>query len=76
MAGNPKTSKSVAPKSAKGKAMGRVGGGNAKVSKQTVPGSKGVFVGKNAGKGVVQSSAPKSATTKMKMGGSTKSKKC
>lgn len=69
MAGNPKTSKSVAPKSAQGKAMGRVGGGNAKVSKQTVPGSKGVKVGMNAGKGVVQSSAVTSKTSKYKMGG-------
>lgn len=69
MAGNPKTPKSVAIKSAQGKAMGRVGGGNAKVSKQTVPGSKGVKSGMNAGKGVVQSSAPKSAMTKKKMGG-------
>lgn len=76
MAGNPKTPKSVAIKSAQGKAMGRVGGGNAKVSVQTKPGSKGVMVGKNAGKGVVQSSAPKSAMTKMKMGGSMKGKKC
>lgn len=57
MAGNPKTPKSVAIKSAQAKAMGRSGGGNAKVSKQTTPGSKGVMVGKNAGKGVVQSSA-------------------
>jgi len=40
------------------------------VSKQTVPGSKGVFVGKNAGKGVVQSTAQK-----MKYGGKTKKKK-
>ena len=29
--------------------MGRVGGGNAKVSAQMKPGSKGVMVGKNAG---------------------------
>ena len=57
MAGNPKTSKSIAIKSAQGKAMGRVGGGNAKVSVQTKPGSKGVKVGMNKGKGVVQSSA-------------------
>ena len=76
MAGNPKTPKAVAPKSAQGKAMGRVGGGNAKVSKQTVPGSKGVRVGVNAGKAVVSSTAPKSAMTKMKMGGSMKGKKC
>ena len=70
MAGNPKTPKSVAIKSAQGKAMGRSGGGNAKVSAQMKPGSKGVMVGKNAGKGVVQSSAPKSsAVPKKKMGG-------
>jgi hypothetical protein len=75
MAGNPKTPKSVAIKSAQDKATGRTGGGNAKVSAQTTPGSKGVFVGKNAGKGVVQSSAPKSAMTKMNMGGSSKGKK-
>ena len=70
MAGNTKTSKSIAIKSAQDKAMGRVGGGNASVSKQTTPGSKGVFVGKNAGKGVVQSTAQK-----MKYGGMTKKKK-
>ena len=35
MAGNSKTPKSVAIKSAQAKAMGRVGGGNAKVSAQT-----------------------------------------
>lgn len=75
MAGNPKTSKSVAIKSAQGKAMGKVGGGNAKVFKQTSPGSKGVMVGKNAGKGVVSSSAVTSKMSKMKMGGSMKSKK-
>ena len=40
MAGNPKTPKSVAPKTA-----------------QMKPGSKGVMVGKNAGKGVVKSTA-------------------
>lgn len=40
MAGNPKTAKSVAPKTAQGKAMGRVGGGNASVSKQTKPGGR------------------------------------
>jgi|APGre2960657404_1045060.scaffolds.fasta_scaffold18041_2 hypothetical protein len=76
MAGNSKTPKSVAIKSAQNKATGRNGGGNAKVSAQTTPGSKGVMVGKNAGKGVVQSSAPKSAMTKMNMGGSIKGKKC
>jgi hypothetical protein len=58
MAGNPKTSKSVAPKS------GRPGAS-----------TKGVMVGKNAGKGVVSSSAVTSKTSKMKMGGSMKSKK-
>lgn len=75
MAGNPKTPKSVAIKSAQSKAMGRVGGGNAKVSAQTVPGSKGVMVGKNAGKGVVSSTAPKAATSKYKMGGKVGKKK-
>ena len=40
MAGNPKTPKSVAPKTA-----------------QTKPGSKGVMVGLNKGKGVVMSTA-------------------
>ena len=74
MAGNSKTPKSVAIKSAQGKAMGRVGGGNAKVSKQTVPGSKGVRVGVNP-KATVQSSAQTSKTSKMKMGGSMKGKK-
>jgi len=34
------------------------------------------MVGKNAGKGVVSSTAPKSAMTKMKYGGSMKGKKC
>ena len=56
MAGNPKTSKSIAIKSAQGKAMGRVGGGNAKVYAQTKPGSKGVRVGVNP-KATVQSTA-------------------
>ena len=70
MAGNTKTPKSVAIKSAQGKAMGRSGGGNAKVSAQTTPGSKGVKVGMNKGKGVVQSSAPKSSgIPKKRMGG-------
>lgn len=70
MAGNSKTPKSVAIKSAQGKATGKVGGGNAKVSAQTTPGSKGVKVGMNKGKGVVQSSAPKSSgMPKKKMGG-------
>lgn len=40
MAGNPKTSKSTAIKAAQGKAMGKVGGGNTKVSKQTNPGGR------------------------------------
>ena len=56
MAGNSKTSKSVAIKSAQGKAMGRVGGGNASVSKQTTPGSKGVRTGVNPS-ATVQSTA-------------------
>lgn len=47
MAGNQSTPRSIAIKSAQGKAMGRVGGGNAKVSAQTKPGSKGVKVGVN-----------------------------
>ena len=55
MAGNPKTPKSVAPKSGRPAAS-----------------TKGVRVGVNAGKGVVSSTAPKSAMTKMKMGGSRK----
>jgi len=46
MAGNPKTPKSVAPKTA-----------------QTKPGSKGVMVGLNKGKAVVQSSATKLKST-------------
>jgi hypothetical protein len=72
MAGNPKTPKSVAIKSAQGKAMGRVGGGNAKVSAQTKPGSKGVMTGLNP-KATVQSTA----VTKMKMGGMKKGgRKC
>jgi len=67
MAGNPKTSKSVAIKSAQGKAMGRVGGGNASVSKQTTPGSKGVKVG-------VNKSATVQSTAKKMMYGGTKKK--
>ena len=47
MAGNQNTPRSIAIKSAQGKAMGRVGGGNAKVSVQTKPGSKGVRVNVN-----------------------------
>jgi hypothetical protein len=57
--------------------------GNPKTPKSSAPTSgrpaastKGVMVGKNAGKGVVSSSAPKSATTKYKMGGGVKGKKC
>lgn len=57
MAGNPRTPKSVAPKTA-----------------QTKPGSKGVMVGMNKGKAVVQSSVPGAATSKYKMGGSMKRK--
>ena len=57
--------------------------GNSKTPKSVAPKSgrpgastKGVMVGKNAGKGVVSSSAPKSsAVPKMKMGGSMKGKK-
>jgi hypothetical protein len=56
--------------------------GNPKTPKSTAPTSgrpaastKGVMVGKNAGKGVVSSTAPASAMTKMKMGGSMKKKK-
>jgi hypothetical protein len=51
MAGNTKTAKSIAPKTA-----------------QTKPGSKGVMVGKNAGKGVVKSTAQTSKMSKMKIG--------
>jgi hypothetical protein len=57
--------------------------GNPKTPKSSAPTSgrpaastKGVMVGKNAGKGVVSSSAPKSASTKYKMGGGVKGKKC
>lgn len=58
--------------------------GNPKTPKSSAPTSgrpsastKGVMVGKNAGKGVVSSSAPKqSFQPKMKMGGSMKGKKC
>jgi len=59
--------------------------GNSKTAKSMAPKSgrpgastKGVMVGKNAGKGVVSSSAPaaKAPTAKMKMGGSMKGKKC
>jgi hypothetical protein len=53
--------------------------GNPKTPKSTAPASgrpaastKGVMVGKNAGKGVVQSSAPKASTNKVKMGGKKK----
>jgi len=38
-------------------------------SAQMKPGSKGVMVGKNAGKGVVKSTAQTSKMSKMKMGG-------
>lgn len=58
MAGNPKTPRSIAITGAQQKAMGRVGGGNAKVSVQTKPGSKGVRVGVNKGKAKVTSTAP------------------
>ena len=68
MAGNSKTPKSGAIKSAQGKAMGRVGGGNAKVSAQMVPGSKGVKSGMNP-KATVQS------TAQAKMGGKVGKKK-
>ncbi len=47
----------------------------APASAQTKPGSKGVMVGKNAGKGVVSSTAVTSKTTKYKMGGTMKKKK-
>jgi hypothetical protein len=57
--------------------------GNSKTPKSTAPSSgrpaastKGVRVGVNAGKGVVSSTAPKSAMTKYKIGGSMKGKKC
>ena len=57
--------------------------GNSKTPKSVAPKSgrpgastKGVMVGKNAGKGVVSSSAPKSAMTNYKMGGGVKGKKC
>jgi len=57
--------------------------GNSKTPKSIAPSSgrpaastKGVRVGVNAGKAVVQSSAPKSTMTKMKMGGTMKGKKC
>ena len=73
MAGNPKTSKSIAIKSAQGKAMGRVGGGNANVSKQTTPGSKGVKVGVN--KGATLPGNKTQSTAKMLYGGMTKKKK-
>lgn len=57
--------------------------GNPKTPKSIAPSSgrpaastKGVMVGKNAGKGVVQSSAPRqSSSPKMKMGGSVKKRK-
>lgn len=58
MAGNQNTPRSIAIKSAQPKAMGKVGGGNAKVSVQTKPGSKGVKVGVNKGKAKVTSTAP------------------
>ncbi len=67
MAGNTKTSKSIAIKSAQDKAMGRVGGGNANVSKQTQP--KGRVGGGN------KSATVQSTAQKMKYGGMTKKKK-
>ncbi len=57
MAGNPKTPKSVAPK-----------------TPQMKPGTKGVIVGLNKGKAVVQSSVPSAAKSKYGMGGSMKKK--
>jgi hypothetical protein len=68
MAGNKNTAKSIAIKSAQDKAMGRVGGGNAKVSAQTTPGSKGVKSGMNP-------SATVQSTAQAKMGGMIKKKK-
>jgi len=68
MAGNKNTPRSVAIKSAQDKAMGRVGGGNASVSKQTTPGSKGVKSGMNP-------SATVQSTAQAKWGGMTKKKK-
>ena len=47
----------------------------APASAQTKPGSKGVMVGLNKGKGVVSSTAVTSKVTKYKMGGSMKMKK-
>jgi hypothetical protein len=47
----------------------------APASAQTKPGSKGVMVGMNKGKGVVSSTAVTSKTSKYKMGGSMKKKK-
>jgi hypothetical protein len=58
MAGNPKTSKSIAPTSGRPAAS-----------------TKGVMVGKNAGKGVVSSTAVTSKTSKYKMGGKVGKKK-
>lgn len=56
--------------------------GNPKTPKSIAPASgrpaastKGVKVGMNAGKGVVSSTAPKSAATKYKMGGKVGKKK-
>lgn len=56
--------------------------GNPKTPKSTAPASgrpaastKGVRVGVNAGKGVVSSSAPTSASSKYKMGGKVGKKK-
>jgi hypothetical protein len=74
MAGNTKTSKSIAIKTAQGKAMGKVGGGNATVSKQTTPGSKGVKAGANKGS-IPSGNATSSTAQTMKYGGMTKKKK-
>ena len=67
MAGNTKTSKSIAIKTAQGKAMGRVGGGNTSVTKQTQ--AKGRVGGGN------KSATVQSTAQKMMYGGTTKKKK-
>jgi hypothetical protein len=72
MAGNTKTSKSIAIKTAQDKAMGRVGGGNTPVSKQKKPGGR--VGGTNQG-ATLPGNKPTSTAQTMKYGGTTKKKK-
>lgn len=75
MAGSPKTKKTPPPSSAQGKAMGKTGGGNAKVSKQTKAMGR---VGGGNKSATVESSVKMmygGTSKKMMYGGMTKKKK-